>query len=349
LLALRGSGVFNLVANSKWRNARLLILCYHGISRRDEHLWRPSTYMEPSVFRERLEILKRSNYNVLQLADALQGLQNGRLPPRSVVITFDDGGYDFYEQAYPLLKEAGFPATVYQTTYYSDHQMPVFNLICSYMLWQRRGTGLANGREFGLPEPMDLRTEESRFKIVRTLVLNSEAENLSGEQNNERARRLAELLDLNYDELLAKRTLFLMNGSEIAQLSADGFEVQLHTHRHRTPIDQQLFRKEIEDNRRCLPEQGRQAVHFCYPSGAYRQEFLPWLAAEGVVSATTCDAGLASMHSNPLLLPRLVDTSARSNIEFEGWLSGVGSLLAFRKEAKRMVPAAAGRASQGPD
>jgi hypothetical protein len=81
----------------------------------------------------------------------------------------------------------------------------------------------------------------------------------------------------------------------------------------------------------------------------YRQEFLPWLTSEGVVSATTCDAGLASARSNPLLLPRLVDISARGKIEFESWLSGVGSLLAFRKEAKRVVPAAAGRASQGPD
>ena len=193
LQALRAGGVFRLAANSKSRSARMLILCYHGVSRTDEHLWRPSMYMESRLFRERLEFLQRGGYNILRLGDALERLRNGTLPPRCVAITFDDGGYDFYEQAYPLLKSAGFPATVYQTTYYSDHQMPVFNLICSYMLWRRRGTVLSKGKEFGLPEPMDLRTEDSRFRIVRTMVLNAEDRKLTGSQKNDWARQLAQI------------------------------------------------------------------------------------------------------------------------------------------------------------
>src|SRR4051812_20387674 len=123
----RRSGVFRLVANSQWRTNRLLILCYHGISRYDEDLWRPSLYMRPEVLRRRLEIMKQGEYNVLPLGEALRLLQGtGQLPPRSVAITFDDGGYDFYAAAFPVIKDYGFPVTVYQTTYYSDHQMPVF-------------------------------------------------------------------------------------------------------------------------------------------------------------------------------------------------------------------------------
>ena len=34
LSALRNAGVFYLVANSRWRQQRLLILCYHGTSGR---------------------------------------------------------------------------------------------------------------------------------------------------------------------------------------------------------------------------------------------------------------------------------------------------------------------------
>ena len=41
LRVLRGSGIFSLVKNSRWRQQRLLILCYHGTSLEDEHLWRP--------------------------------------------------------------------------------------------------------------------------------------------------------------------------------------------------------------------------------------------------------------------------------------------------------------------
>src|ERR1700676_4709442 len=85
---LRSAGVFRLVGDSEWRKNRLLILCYHGISRNDEHLWRPSLYMQPEVLRQRLEILKRGNYNVVPLGEGLQRLQAGNLPSRSVAITF---------------------------------------------------------------------------------------------------------------------------------------------------------------------------------------------------------------------------------------------------------------------
>ena len=34
--------------------------CYHGISRYDEHVWRPSLYMHPEVLLQRLEILKQA-------------------------------------------------------------------------------------------------------------------------------------------------------------------------------------------------------------------------------------------------------------------------------------------------
>src|SRR6478736_9091008 len=87
---LRSAGVFRLVSDSKWRRNRLLILCYHGISRYDEHVWRPSLYMHPEVLRQRLEVLKQGRYNVLRLGEALQRLQTGDLPPRSLAITFDD-------------------------------------------------------------------------------------------------------------------------------------------------------------------------------------------------------------------------------------------------------------------
>src|ERR1700719_3512869 len=91
---LTNCGVFRQVADSEWRRNHLLILCYHAISRSDEHLWRPGLYFQPDSFERRLKLLQDGSYNVLPLGEGLSRLEAGELPSRSVAITFDDGGYD---------------------------------------------------------------------------------------------------------------------------------------------------------------------------------------------------------------------------------------------------------------
>jgi peptidoglycan/xylan/chitin deacetylase (PgdA/CDA1 family) len=337
---MKKAGVFELVANSRWRQQRLLILCYHGVALEDEHRWRPFLYIEPALLAHRLETLKAMRCSVLPLGEALTRLQAMDLPPRSVAITFDDGTFDFYKQAYPLLKQHGFPVTVYQTTYYTDHQLPVFNLIISYMLWQRREVQSIDLRAIGLAESMDLRKEPGRHLVVRGLLDLSERENLSGQQKDEIAGRLAAILGIDYAQLTAKRLLQLMNAHELTEVAAGGVDVQLHTHRHRTPKIEEPFRREISENReRIRALTGRVATHFCYPSGVYEKEFGPWLNQEKVVSATTCDAGLVSRKTNPYFIPRAIDTSGRPQVEFESWVCGVGELIALRRAApQKYVP-----------
>src|SRR6266481_3475420 len=179
LRLLKMSRVFDLVADSHWRRDRLLILCYHGTSLEDEHLWRPGLYMRPELLEQRLEILKRGGYAVLPLGEGLQRLEGGTLPDRSVAITFDDGTHDFYKAAYPVLRAFGFPVTVYQTTYYTDYQRPIFNLITSYLLWKRRGRVIQDGSEFGLDQLLDLRDEIGRHKVVRALTDLADREKLT--------------------------------------------------------------------------------------------------------------------------------------------------------------------------
>ncbi len=331
---LKSSGVFDLVANSSWRRERLLILCYHGVSVEDEYLWRPQLYMTPELLRARLELLRSKRYSVLPLGQALTLLRSRDLPPRSVAITFDDGGYDFYKRAYPLVKEFGFPVTVYQTTYYMDRQMPIFNLVCSYMLWKRRAERLDGATELGLQGPVDLSTELGRHRVVRQFVERAEREKLSGQQKNELAQQLARALGIDYAELTGKRILQLMNADEVTEISKAGVDVQLHSHRHCTPEDEASFRREIAENReRIRALTGNNATHFCYPSGIYRKDYAVWLAKEHVTSATTCDSGLVERNNNSYFLPRFVDTSGRTQNEFESWLSGIGSLVAVRKAA----------------
>ena len=53
------------------------------------------------MFARRMEILAQSGATVLALGEALRLLQQGKLPPNSVAITFDDGWADFRTASLP--------------------------------------------------------------------------------------------------------------------------------------------------------------------------------------------------------------------------------------------------------
>jgi peptidoglycan/xylan/chitin deacetylase (PgdA/CDA1 family) len=309
LQTLRATGAFAASTHLLRRN-KLVILCYHGISLRDEHLWEGGLYMPADLFRERLAFLKRWGANVLPLGAALRHLREGTLPPKSVVITFDDGFYDFYLHAYPALREYNLPSTLYLTTWYTRHRLPVFPLMIKYLLWKS-----------GQPE---FATNEAREQAVARYSEQADAEGLSPELRDNIARRLAEKVGVDYDGMLKDRMFQLVTPEEATEMSRNGVDIELHTHRHRTPHDRELFLREIRDNAKLVMElTGHEPKHFCYPSGVTSSEFLPWLRESGMASATTCDQGLAGRDNDPLLLPRYLDGCAVSELDFESWLSGI--------------------------
>ena len=65
-------------------------------------------------FRAQMRMFKWLGYQVISLDDAVAGLA-GRimLPAKPLVLTFDDAYVDFLEHAAPVLREHGYPATVY--------------------------------------------------------------------------------------------------------------------------------------------------------------------------------------------------------------------------------------------
>ena len=331
----RLAGGFALARDSHWRRARLLILCYHGVAQRDEHEWNPAFYVTVEHLSARFRLLRDGGYTVLPLGEAITRLRAGSLPGKSVAITFDDGMHDFYSRALPVVQEFAFPVTVYLTTFYSEFQVPVFDLVCSYLLWRGRGRELS--LDGILPEggSVSLVQSAERDRLAKRLYVHVRQAGLSAVEKDGLARDLAWRLGVGYDELVAERLLRVMTPEEVASLPASLVDVQLHTHRHRTPLDARLFRREIVDNRERIAAMrpGRPgATHFCYPSGFHRAELLPWLRELGVESATTCDTRIATRHDDPLALPRLIDTSTLDEVEFEAWCSGARAFLPVRRQ-----------------
>ena len=315
-------GLSSMVRDSAWRRGRLMVLCWHGISLDDEHLWNPWLYVSPGLFRERLRILASEGYNVLPLDEALRRLWAGDLPPRSVVITFDDGFYDFFLHAAPALEEFGFPATVYLTTYYVEHQLPVFNLIVPYMLWKscKPGLCLADGSLLTNPEEAETAS--------RRIVEQTDRDGATSAQKDEIARSLAAELGLDYETIRRQRRLYLMREEEVRTVIKSGLiTIEAHTHRHRTPVDPERMTRELRDNQDSIAQiTGRRPVHFCYPSGVYRREYFALLERQGFASATSSEVGIATARDHRYLVPRILDHEDLASEQYRSWLTGVRSL-----------------------
>ena len=336
LAAANASGISRLIGRSAWRRQRLLILCYHGVSDGDLHQWNPSLFMDAEVFKARMNLLRQAKCNVLGLTEALDRLADGTLPPRSVVLTFDDGFADFYSVARPILRDLGFPATLYLTTYYLVHNLPVFDPALGYLLWRGREQRLALPEVFPQPVLLDTAGRQRASRILHTYALKKE---LTALQKDGLLEDVAKRVGVDYDALRRSRVLSLINPDEARSLSAEGFDLQLHTHRHRTATQRDVFSREIVDNRDCITAMGLPAPeHFGYPSGVFGTSS-SWLRELGIKSAVTCDAGFAARTSNLHYLPRVADCSPFTAVEFLSWIYGTAALLPHRGNAHHTDPA----------
>jgi len=284
------AGVSRRFGDTAWRCRRLMILCYHGVSLADEHEWNPTLYISPRTLTRRLDALRRLGCTVLSLSDAVDRLYAENLPQRAVVLTFDDGYYDFKAKALPLLEERRYPATVYVTTeQWTDE-------ISGHAL---NDVVVAN----------HLRTSYLSWRGVRGEVSPCSA-----------------------------RALSAMTQSEVADVAARGVAIEMHTHRHHLPRDVDTLFQDIRVNRDLIASTtGRVPQHLCYPDGVYHTSHLPHLHACGVETATTCDPDLAATSTDPLLLPRFVDSEACSQATFDAWVTGMASWIPRRTHVAHAV------------
>jgi peptidoglycan/xylan/chitin deacetylase (PgdA/CDA1 family) len=77
----------------------------------------PSTNITTKAFKDHLETLKVEQFTVLTLGQVVDLMTAGEsLPKRCAVISVDDGYYSFLTDGWPLLKQYGYPATLFVST-----------------------------------------------------------------------------------------------------------------------------------------------------------------------------------------------------------------------------------------
>lgn len=87
------------------------ILLYHQIADSNPQ---NRYYVSPDVFLEQMKLLKKWGYTTITISYLVEVIQHGgRLPRRPIVITFDDGNLNIYQNAFQIMKKMGFVGVVY--------------------------------------------------------------------------------------------------------------------------------------------------------------------------------------------------------------------------------------------
>ena len=117
-----------------------VILMYHHVSAATPAI----TSVTPERFKQHMQYLADNEFTVWPLYKTLMHLVTGRaIPPRTVILTFDDAYQSVYDEAFPVLKERGWPFTVFVTEQYISGDY------ANYMDWQQLRELKKYGGEIG--------------------------------------------------------------------------------------------------------------------------------------------------------------------------------------------------------
>jgi peptidoglycan/xylan/chitin deacetylase (PgdA/CDA1 family) len=91
------------------------ILLYHRIAESDAATSLDSRYyVTPQDFDDQMKALRDWGYTSIPISLLVKAIMTGaELPPRPIVLTFDDGDITVFKQAYPIMEKYGFQGVAY--------------------------------------------------------------------------------------------------------------------------------------------------------------------------------------------------------------------------------------------
>jgi peptidoglycan/xylan/chitin deacetylase (PgdA/CDA1 family) len=306
IAALARLGVPRLL-DSFWGKNRLTVLAYHRITDAtapDFVHYRPNVSAAPQMFaRQMAWIAKR--FNVISLPVLHAFLVKGRpLPSRPLLITFDDGYLDNYQNAFPILRRLQLPAVIFLMTSRMERPTPPWWDECALYL------NLTEHRQAELPllGVCDLSTPEARGaaadRLLRALKRIPEAEKTAA------VRALGERLDVSAPE---DGPPLFVNWEQVREMVAADIACMPHTVNHPilTRVDAETAYRELAESKAHIEAQTDQrADAFAYPNGTpndYNAAILEMLRALDFKSAYTLTPApmpLRAVRRHPLQIRR---------------------------------------------
>ncbi len=279
---------------------RLGVVTYHRVAEpaATPELNPRSVTVSPRRFERQMRILLRHR-TVVSLADVVRAVETGApLPPRAVLITFDDAYADLSGAALPILERLGIPATIFVPTAFPDHPERGFHtdrIHRGFTRTTRRGVETPIGRlPLGTPE-------ERRSSVMRV------EDELLKKMRHQEAESLVEALgrELGVPPLPTKSVL---GWDELRAWAARGFSLAAHSRNHVILVHatEAEIRDEVAGARQDLEREiGSSPAVFCYPNGSHDEKVVSIVREEGYrIAFTTLHGANDLATADPLRLCR---------------------------------------------
>jgi peptidoglycan/xylan/chitin deacetylase (PgdA/CDA1 family) len=307
--------------------SRFVVLTYHRVLDAPDPL-RPGL-CHRARFASQLRVLKRA-FNVLDVSEALARLDAGTLPARSVVITFDDGYRDNFDNAMPMLRAAGLGACFFVATGFVGDGVMWNDVVVETV--RRRPPGAWSLEETGLGV-RQIDDMASRRRVLRELIVN--LKHRAPAQRDALTRALA-------DSSAAASRRLMMREDEVRQMAQAGMTIGAHTVSHPilTRLDDPGAREEMAASRRTLENTLQRPVDlFAYPNGKlgddYDERHAVMARECGFRAAFTTQWGYCNARAPRFEMPRV-------GLEDEsGWRFAAKLGRAFFEPARQNAPSIA--------
>jgi peptidoglycan/xylan/chitin deacetylase (PgdA/CDA1 family) len=320
----RRCGLFSVARAISGNMARILM--YHNFCGAGEI---ENGAIDANLLREQFSLLDR-HFRVVPLLELVEHLQPGSSPGRnSVVLTIDDGRRNFYQFAFPLLKQFRFPATLFVVSSFIGAKEWIWT---DKVLWLSEQPHRAS--ELAKP------SLDALFKALNRL---SPAERdarisaMAAEGGVQVPREpLGKFAPCSWDELRE------MTDSGLVRIGS-----HTKTHPILSSISDTESCRELNESRAEI-ERGikGKAISFCFPNGSledYRPSQVRQIAEAGYTCAVTAVTGLVHERADRYQLPRIGVGPEADRLGFSKMLDGVSH---YQQKVARAMRQGSGTISQ---
>lgn len=289
----------------------------------------PGMYVEPETFEAHLRFVKK-HFRIVSLSNLSSNVESHRSNSNPVcLLTFDDGYYDLYEYAFPILKTYSLPATVFLPTDFIGTKKLFWTDRLSAIFYQKQREekkgGGAGHRVLSNKPAREIPLNESFLPPPMKNKLVNQIENLNGSEESrlEKAIKiLKKYRDEKIEEVLAELSTrwnlnperserAFLSWEEVREMAQSGLiSFGSHTASHRiltTLADEEIWDELTRSKEKLVAEKvvDPSFIPFCYPNGNYNEKIAEMVKEAGYILAVTTKKGWNRFDSDPFTLKRI--------------------------------------------